>query len=69
MTDDKTWHTELKIEGCDIAPRNEVQFKFVGVEMLRLDVHGFHYKGETIDDAGEAYKLFTTWLRKAQESV
>lgn len=26
--------------------------------VLKLDRDGFHYKGETIEDAGEAYKAF-----------
>lgn len=55
-----------KIQDSD--PRNEIQFNSENVEVLRLDANGFHYKGETIDDAGEAYKLFTAWLRMTQES-
>lgn len=33
-------------------------------EALRLDSEGFHYKGQTIEDAGEAYRLFREWLAK-----
>lgn len=55
---------DYKIQG--IEPLNEIQFKSVNVEVLRLNADGFHYKGETIDDAGEAYKLFTDWLRMTQ---
>lgn len=45
----------------------EIHFNAEGSEVLRLSQNGFHYKGQTIDDAGEAYKLFKAWLNKAQE--
>ena len=48
-----------------ITPSHEFRFS-ADNEVLRLDKDGFHYKGETIDDAGEAYKLFTDWLRMTQ---
>ena len=38
-------------------------------EALRLDSEGFHYKGQTIEDAGEAYRLFREWLAKAHSDV
>ena len=47
-----------------VTPKNEVQF-ISGDEVLRLDKKGFHYKGQTIDDAGEAHRLFTRWMKKA----
>lgn len=54
----------------NIEPANE--FRFFNAtdesEVLRLDNAGFHYKGETINDAGEAYKLFMAWLKKALET-
>ena len=34
-------------------------------EILRLSKDGFKYKGETIDDAGEAHELFKSWMAKA----
>lgn len=46
-------------------PTNNICFNAEGGEMLRLDKDGFHYKGQTIDDAGEAHRLFMTWLNKA----
>lgn len=37
-------------------------------EVLKLSPDGFYYKGEQIDDAGEARELFVNWLHKAQEN-
>jgi len=34
-------------------------------EILKLSKDGFKYKGETIDDAGEAHKLFKSWMARA----
>lgn len=45
----------------------EIHFNAEGSEVLRLSQNGFHYKGQTIDDAGEAYRLFMDWLNNAQE--
>jgi len=50
-----------------IEPSNEFRFFKDETEVLRLDGKGFHYKGETVDDAGEAYELFMMWLRNSQE--
>ena len=49
----------------DIEPECSFQFKAKDGEVLRLDKKGFHYKGQTIDDAGEAYRLFMHWMQKA----
>lgn len=51
----------------DIKPSHEFRFNKEGAEVLRLDEKGFHYKGQTIDDAGEAYRLFMDCLRESQE--
>ena len=48
-----------------IEPKNEFRFFKDKTEVLRLDEKGFHYKGETIDDAGEAYKLFMDWMKNS----
>lgn len=45
----------------------EIHFNAEGSEVLRLSQNGFHYKGETIDDAGEAYKLFMAWLKSTEQ--
>lgn len=33
-------------------------------EPLILEKDGFIYKGERVEDAGEAHRLFLDWLRK-----
>lgn len=48
-------------------PDGNICFHAKGVVMLRLDNDGFHYKGQTIDDAGEAYRLFMTWLKSTEQ--
>lgn len=57
------------IEDLDNTPQpeNTVEFRLKGFgqEVLRLDGDGFHYKGQTISDAGEAYRLFMNWMNKA----
>jgi len=45
---------------------SNIQFRMTGIpeEIIKLDANGFHYKGETVDDSGEAYRLFTEWLKR-----
>lgn len=53
------------ITRCDSVP-NCVRFSFGdNEETLLLDKEGFHFKGETIKDAGKAHQLFMEWLQKA----
>ena len=56
-----------EIHKFHIEPKNEFRFFKDQTEVLRLDNKGFHYKGETIDDAGAAYKLFMDWMKNSQE--
>jgi len=49
----------------EVKPSNEFRFNKESGEVLRLDERGFHYKGQTIDDAGEAYRLFMNWMNNA----
>ena len=35
-------------------------------EVIRIDAHGFHYRGQFIADAGEAHRLLVEFLRKHQ---
>ncbi len=49
-----------------IEPTNAFRFFNEETEVLRLDKEGFHYKGETINDAGEAYELFIEWMKNSQ---
>ena len=35
-------------------------------EVIRIDQQGFHYRGQFIEDAGEAYQLLVQFLRKHQ---
>jgi hypothetical protein len=49
---------------------NTIEFREADqTEMLRLDSEGFHYKGQVIEDAGEAYRLFREWLAKQNETT
>jgi hypothetical protein len=34
-------------------------------EIIRLDSKGFHYRGQFIEDAGEAHRLFVEFMRRA----
>ena len=36
---------------------------------ILLDDKGFHYRGETIKDAGKAYKAFMEFLNHSKETV
>lgn len=40
------------------VPENTITFGFAGGEILRLDEKGMTYKGQFIEDAGEAHKAF-----------
>jgi hypothetical protein len=33
-------------------------------EVIRIDKKGFHYRGELIEDAGEAYRLLLIYLQR-----
>jgi hypothetical protein len=35
-------------------------------EVIRIDAQGFHYRGQFIEDAGEAHRLLVEFLRKHQ---
>ena len=43
---------------------NTIQFMF-GFDdpVIRIDKHGFHYRGQFIEDAGEAHRLLVEFLR------
>lgn len=34
--------------------------------VIRIDAKGFHYRGQFIEDAGEAHRLLVEFLRKHQ---
>ena len=36
-------------------------------EIIRIDAQGFHYRGQFIEDAGEAHRLLVEFLRKELE--
>jgi hypothetical protein len=38
-------------------------------EIIRLDSKGFHYRGQFIEDAGEAHRLFVEFMRRANENT
>jgi len=38
-----------------------------GEEVIRIDKEGFHYRGQFIEDVGEAHRLLVEFLRKNTE--
>ena len=38
-----------------------------GEEVIRIDKEGFHYRGQFIEDAGEAHRLLLEFLRQNME--
>ncbi len=47
----------------DLPPVNTITFNTASEEIIRIDGEGFHYRGEFITDAGEAYRLMVQFLR------
>lgn len=49
-------------------PTNSIIFRAGAVpdEVIRIDAEGFHYRGQFIEDAGEAHRLLVEFLRKHQ---
>ena len=49
-------------------PTNSIIFRAgpVSDEVIRIDAEGFHYRGQFIEDAGEAHRLLVEFLRKHQ---
>ena len=45
---------------------SEIKFLDNDNEIIRIDAQGFHYRGQFIDDAGEAHRLLVEFLRKHQ---
>lgn len=48
---------------------SNVVFSEGSSEVIRIDAKGFHYRGQFVDDAGEAHRLLVAFLRKHQPSV
>lgn len=38
-------------------------------EVIRIDAQGFHYRGQFIEDAGEAHRLLVEFLRQHQPTA
>jgi len=49
-------------------PTNSIIFRAgpVPEEVIRIDSEGFHYRGQFIEDAGEAHRLLVGFLRQHQ---
>ena len=44
---------------------NEVEHDTLNInEVIRLDSKGFHYRGQFIEDAGEAHRLMVAFLKQ-----
>jgi hypothetical protein len=51
---------------------NNIEFRVQGdnapQEIIRLDSKGFHYRGQLIEDAGEAHRLMVEFLKQSTQS-
>jgi hypothetical protein len=56
MTDQQPMNNSIKFIS---APSTE--------EVIRIDKEGFHYRGQFIQDAGEAHRLLVEFLRQNTE--
>jgi hypothetical protein len=45
---------------------SDIKFVQDDNEIIRIDGKGFHYRGQFIEDAGEAHRLLVEFLRKHQ---
>ena len=54
---DSVNNIEFRVQG-DTAPQ----------EIIRLDSKGFHYRGQLIEDAGEAHRLMVEFLKQSTQS-
>jgi hypothetical protein len=66
-TDHPMQHWDRTCPACvEQAEKQEddgfIAFKTKTFQCLRLDKQGFHYNGQVIEDAGEAYRVFNEWL-------
>ena len=54
------------------AKPNNIEFRLQGdnapQEIIRLDSKGFHYRGQLIEDAGEAHQLMVEFLKQSTQS-
>jgi hypothetical protein len=54
------------------AKPNNIEFRLQGdnapQEIIRLDSEGFHYRGQLIEDAGEAHQLMVEFLKQSTQS-
>ena len=48
---------------------SDIKFFNEDHEVIRIDAKGFHYRGQFIEDAGEAHRLLVEFLRKHQPEV
>jgi hypothetical protein len=59
------------VAGNTVKPNN-IEFRLQGdnapQEIIRLDSEGFHYRGQLIEDAGEAHRLMVEFLKQSTQS-
>jgi hypothetical protein len=59
------------VAGNTVKPNN-IEFRLQGdnapQEIIRLDSKGFHYRGQLIEDAGEAHCLMVEFLKQSTQS-
>jgi hypothetical protein len=50
---------------------NNIEFRLQGdnapQEIIRLDSKGFHYRGQLVEDAGEAHQLMVEFLKQSTQ--
>jgi hypothetical protein len=71
MTDLHPWESLNNGQTVSISSKQEPTVSAIhfylpagGEEVLRLDNEGFHYRGQLIEDAGEAHRLMVAFLRQ-----
>ena len=61
---------EGKITASDVMKNSYIVFRGTSDDwVIRIDEQGFHYRGQLIEDAGEAHRLFVDFLRRHQAEI
>ena len=55
---------ELNLEPMDVQ-ENSYTFSYEGETIIVINSKGFSYKGELIEDAGQVYNLFKSYLEQS----
>lgn len=62
--------SKLWVTGEQVPPSDQITFHpNHGEEVLVLRTDGFYYRGQLIEDAGEAHRLFTEFFNRARKEA